>query len=146
VINLRQNLFYQKHINPIITKPRNSTCVSMLVFYVKTPCGLVGTVVAILLVGEEASGAGRRTYSVCAATRAGSGRQITEHLYSTTFLNKVLECMVTQDSVGEEWCYVLCCQEKKFWNAVPACVLLRKNFWNTVPACSVTKVSLLLYQ
>jgi hypothetical protein len=32
--------------------------------------------------------------------------------------------------------------KRKFWNAVPAFVLLRKNFWNGVSARSVTKIPL----
>jgi hypothetical protein len=31
-------------------------------------------------------------------------------------------------------------KKKRFWNAVLACILLRKNFWNGVPARSITKI------
>jgi hypothetical protein len=34
--------------------------------------------------------------------------------------------------------------KKRFWNAVPASVLLRKNLWNGVSACPVTNIPLLL--
>jgi hypothetical protein len=34
---------------------------------------------------------------------------------------------------------------KRFWNAIPACVILRKNFQNGVLVCSVTKVPLYMY-
>jgi hypothetical protein len=34
---------------------------------------------------------------------------------------------------------------KRFWNAVPACVLLTKNFRNGVPVRSVTKILLTVY-
>jgi hypothetical protein len=34
--------------------------------------------------------------------------------------------------------------EKRFWDAVPACILLRKNFWNGVLARSITKIPLVL--
>jgi hypothetical protein len=31
-------------------------------------------------------------------------------------------------------------RKKRFWNAVPACILLSKNLWNGVPARSITKI------
>jgi hypothetical protein len=31
---------------------------------------------------------------------------------------------------------------KRFWNAVPGCLILRKSFWNGVLACSITKIPL----
>jgi hypothetical protein len=34
--------------------------------------------------------------------------------------------------------------EKRFQNAVPACILLRKTFWNSVLARSVTKIPLVV--
>jgi hypothetical protein len=39
------------------------------------------------------------------------------------------------------WGGVIPIPGKKFWRAVPVCVLLRKNFWNSVPARSVTKIT-----
>jgi hypothetical protein len=33
---------------------------------------------------------------------------------------------------------------KKFWNAIPACIMLRKNSWNGVLAHSITKIPLIL--
>jgi hypothetical protein len=34
---------------------------------------------------------------------------------------------------------------KKFWNAVPACVLLRKNFLNGIPSQKYLCIQLLIY-
>jgi hypothetical protein len=33
---------------------------------------------------------------------------------------------------------------KKFWNSVPACVLLINNFWNGVLVLSITKIPLVV--
>jgi hypothetical protein len=50
--------------------------------------------------------------------------------------------MVTQNSVGEGEVLVTSKPGKRFRNAVPACVLLRKNVRNGVPTRSVTEVPL----
>jgi hypothetical protein len=34
-------------------------------------------------------------------------------------------------------------RKKRFQNAGPACVVLRKNFWNGVLVCSITKILLI---
>jgi hypothetical protein len=42
--------------------------------------------------------------------------------------------------VGEGGVIYTDAKEKRSWNAVPICVLLRKNFWNGVLVHSITKI------
>jgi hypothetical protein len=56
---------------------------------------------------------------------------------------QVPECILTQNSVGVGGVSYIDAR-KKFWNTIPACILLRKNFQTGVPACSVTKIPLLV--
>jgi hypothetical protein len=51
---------------------------------------------------------------------------------------------MTQNSVGERGVSYAYAGEKRCWNSVPACVLVRQNFQNGVPACSITKIPLVL--
>jgi hypothetical protein len=53
----------------------------------------------------------------------------------------VLEHIVIQNSVGEVGVGYIYAKNERFWNTIPACVLLRKNFQNGVPACSIRKLS-----
>jgi hypothetical protein len=58
------------------------------------------------------------------------------HIVSAIFLlKKVLECKEWPKTWSErgDVSYTNA-RKKRFWNAVPAWVLLRKNFWNSVPA------------
>jgi hypothetical protein len=67
-------------------------------------------------------------------------------LISVIFLKKIISGThrLTQNSVGEGEVLGLLMRGKKFRDAVPACVHLRRNFRNGFPALSITKIPLTL--
>jgi hypothetical protein len=56
-------------------------------------------------------------------------------LYAALFFLKMRFWNAKSDpKFGQRGVVLYQCQKERFWNAVLACVLLRKNFWNGVPS------------